>query len=79
MQNWIKKIDKKNCILWAAVIAVCVILAFGIELLYFNYHPLFDKSERVEFDITDGEAVGTEEKVFIDDSDPTKMKIIIRL
>lgn len=53
MQNWIKEFELKNLISWVAIAVIAVVAAFLIELLYFNYHPLFDKTEKLEFKVED--------------------------
>lgn len=79
MQNWIKKIEIKKLIKWGCITAGCILAAFLVELFYFNYHPLFDKTERVEFTLENGTAVGCEEAVEVDQSDVEHPKFTIYL
>lgn len=53
MQNWIKNIQVKKLISWGIITAICIAATFAVELLYFNYHSLFDYSEELEFAVND--------------------------
>lgn len=54
MRGTIDKTKKKTIIHAVLLLCLCIVGAAAVELLYFNFHPLFDPSPKIEIQVKDG-------------------------